>query len=351
MSCEKKKWCGMAFSMSNRVENSVSAFQRDVCGALRFKEEVFTGGSGTGAQVVDPLASQGSLVLAQEGKVLLAVNAGSNTVSSFRIERHCLELIGSVPSGGINPVSIAVHGNLVYVVNAGRGELAASLSGFFLNHDGSLTPIAGSTTPLGPASALPACAVFSPDGRFLVVSLRGANQLLTFRVLPGGILSTPVVTVSSGAGPFGMAFTRHGVLLVSEVGPNALSSYRVLDSGALEVISASVPTNQGATCWVSVTPDGRFAYTSNASTGTISLFRVDRNGELTLIESVPSTPLMNGGPIDSAIDPCGEFLYVLNGALGSISVFLIECEGHPQLIQIYENTSLPTVGAQGIAVS
>jgi 6-phosphogluconolactonase (cycloisomerase 2 family) len=60
--------------------------------------------------------------------------------------------------------------------------------------------------------------------------------------------------------------------------------------------------------------------------------------------------MMNGGPIDSAIDPCGEFLYVLNGARGSISAFLIEREGHPALIQIYENTLLPTVGAQGIAV-
>lgn len=351
MSCENKKWCGMAFAMSNRVENSVSAFQRDVCGALRFKEQVLTGGSGTGAAVVDPLASQGSLVLAREGKILLAVNAGNNTVSSFRIERHCVELVGTVPSGGVNPVSIAVHENLVYVVNAGRGALAANLSGFFLNQDGTLSPIAGSSTPLGPASAQPADAEFSPDGRFLVVSLRGLNQLVTYRVMPGGILSSPVITVSSGTGPFGMAFTRHGILLVSEVGPNALSSYRVLDSGALEVISASVPNNQRATCWVSVTPDGRFAYTSNAGTGTISLYRVAKDGSLTLIESVPSTPTMNGAPIDSAIDPCGEFLYVLNGAQGSISVFLIECEGHPVLVQIYENTFLPEVGAQGMAVS
>ena len=351
MSCENKRWRGMAFSMSNRVENSVSVFQRDVCGALRFKEEVLTGGSGTGVAMVDPLASQGSLVVAGEGRFLLAVNAGSSTVSSFRLERKNVEMVSTVPSGGVNPVSIAVNENLVYIANAGHGTLAANLSGFILNADGSLSPIAGSSTPLGPASAQPADAVFSPDGRFLVVSLRGANQLVTYRVMPGGILSSPVITVSNGAGPFGMAFTRHGVLLVSEVGPNALSSYRVLESGALEVISGSVPTNQGATCWVSVTPDGRFAYTSNAGTGTISLFHVARDGVLMLIESVPTTPGMNGAPIDSAIDPCGEFLYVLNGAQGSISVFLIECEGHPVLVQIYENTFLPEVGAQGMAVS
>lgn len=351
MSCENKKWCGLAFSMSNRVENSVSVFQRDLCGALRFKEEVLTGGAGTGAAVVDPLGSQHSLVLAGERKFLLAVNAGSNTVSSFRLTRHGAEQIATVASGGVNPVSIAVYENLVYVVNAGRGALAANLSGFFLNLDGSLSPIANSMAPLGPASALPSDAVFSPDGRFLMVSLRGTSELLTFRVLPGGILSAPVITISSGAGPFGMTFTRRGVLLVSEVGPNALSSYRVLDSGALEVISASVPNNQRATCWVSVTPDGRYAYTSNAGTGTLSLYRVARDGSLTLIESVPSTPTMDGAPLDSAIDPCGRVLYVLNGAKGSISVFLIECDGHPLLVEIYENTDLPEVGAQGMAVT
>lgn len=350
MSCESKKWRGMVFAMSNRVDNSVSVFLRDLCGALRLKNEAGTGGSGTGAQAVDPLASQGALMLAGEGRFLLAVNAGGNTVSNFWLERRCVQLVGSAASGGVNPVSIAAHGNLVYVVNAGLGELAANLSGFALNHDGELAPIAGSAAALGPASVLPACAVFSPDGRFLVVSLRGTNQLLAFRVLPGGILSSPVTTASSGSGPFGMAFTRRGVLLVAEAGVNALSSYRVLNDGALQVISASVPTNQSATCWVSVTPDGRWAYASNTGAGTISLVRVAQNGELTLIESVPSTPLMNGAPIDSAIDPCGEFLYVLNGALGSISVFRIECEGHPALVQIFENTGLPMVGAQGIAV-
>jgi 6-phosphogluconolactonase len=351
MGFNNKKWCGMAFAMSNRVPNSVSAFLRDMCGALNFKEEISTGGNGTGEPIVDPLASQGSLVVGGHGRFLFAVNAGDGTVSSFRLEHGSVSLVSVVPSGGVKPVSIAVHENLVYVVNAGRGALAANLSGFFVNHIGELTPISGSNTPLGAASSLPACAVFSPDGRFLVVSLRGLDQLLTFRVMPGGLLSDSVITVSSGDGPFGMAFTQHGVLLVSEVGPNALSSYRILDDDALEVISASIPTNQGATCWVAVTPDGLWAYTANAGTGTISLFRVGRDGMLTLIESVPTTPSMNGAPIDLAIDPCGDFLYVLNGAQGSISAFRIECDGHPVLVQIFEDTSLPDVGAQGMAVS
>ena len=148
-----------------------------------------------------------------------------------------------------------------------------------------------------------------------------------------------------------MAFRRDGVLLVSEAGPNALSSYRLDLSGALIVISGSVPNGQGATCWVAIRPQGDYAYTSNAATGTVSVYHVDQSGVLTLIESVPTTPRMDGAPIDNAVDPEGRFLYVLNGAQGSISVFDIGCEGHPVLVQIYQNTHLPEVGSQGLAVS
>ena len=341
----------MAFAMSNQIENTVSAFLRGECGELHFREKIMTGGSGTGQAIVDPLGSQGSLALSRGGKLLFAVNAGNNTISSFRLERGRVELVSVVSSGGTRLVSIAVSNSLVYVVNAGSGAIPANLSGFRVDRDGELSPIPGSTTPLGPASVLPSCVVFSPDGLHLVVSLRGINRLVTFQVQPDGLLSNLVTTVSNGAGPFGMVFTKSGVLLVSEVGPNALSSYRLEPSGILTVISGSVHNGQSATCWVSVTPNGSFSYTSNAGSGTISLYRISQQGMLTLIESVPTTPMMNGSPIDSAIDPCGMFLYVLNGSQGSISVFRIDCEGHPVLIQIYQNTNLPEIGAQGIVVN
>ena len=350
MSCGCEKWQGMAFAMTNRLNNGVNVFLRDLCGALRFQDERTTAGAGTGEAVVDPLASQGSLVLGGGGRFVFAVNAGDNTVSSFRMEQGVLTLASVMPSGGVRPVAIAVHGSLVYVANAGDATNRATMNGFFVDQNGVLSPIPGSTALLSMSDPKPACAVFSPDSRWLVVSERGTGFLVAFPVMKNGLLADPTVTVSKGPGPFGMAFTRQSVLLVTEAGPNALSSYRLLNDGALKVISASIPTNQGATCWVSITPNGCWAYTSNAATGTISLFRVARSGVLTLMESVPSTPLLNGAPIDNAIDPCGEFLYVLNGAQGSISAFLLEREGHPTLVQIYENTHLPTVGAQGIAV-
>lgn len=351
MDCRCESHRGMAYAMSNRTENSVSIFARDLYGALHFMEEQVTAGIGTNQAIVDPLGSQGSLVLSKCGRFLFAVNAGNHTVSSFRLRCGCRTPVGVVDSGGIRPVSIAQYGDILYVLNAGDGSAPANLSGFTVCLNGTLAPIPGSTVYLSTANPQPACAVFSPDGRYLVVSEKGTNLLLTFSVRPGGLLTDRVITASNGSVPFGMVFTESGVLLVAEAGPNALSSYEIARDHTLRVISGSVPNNQGATCWVAVTPNGRHAYTSNAATGTISLYRVCENGELTLVESVPTTPRLNGAPIDSAIDACGKYLYVLNGSQGSISVFRIGCEGHPALIQIYENTALPEIGAQGIAVS
>ncbi len=355
MHCDYEKRTGMAFAMSNRRVNSVSAFTRDHCGALSFSDNEKTGGSGTGESIVDPLGSQGSLASAHWGRFLLVVNAGNNTVSIFRVEQGCMTLESVVPSGGVMPISVAVSGNLVYVLNAGDESTRATLAGFRLGKDGQLVRIERCEAALGAevlASAVqPACVVFSPDGEFLVVSLRGVNVLVTFRVNPNGTLSNPVPTLSNGEGPFGMNFAKRDVLLVAEAGANALSSYLLEQDGVLQVISGSVQNNQLATCWVSATPDGRFAYTSNTGTGTISLYRVARDGGLTLEESVPSTPAADGAPIDNAVAPDGRYFYVLNGAEGSISAFVIGCEGHLTLFQIYENTRLPETGAQGLVVT
>jgi 6-phosphogluconolactonase (cycloisomerase 2 family) len=345
-----EKWMGMAVAMSNRVENSVSTFCRDIYGELCFLEERPTRGNGTGVAVVDPLGSQGALVLDQPCRFLFAVNAGNNTISSFRLEPECLTLAGIVPSGGARPVSIAVSGNLLYVVNAGDANTAANVSGFMVGEDGMLQPIPGATAPLSAFNPAPACIVICPGACHIIVSEKATNRLVSYAVLPGGLLGSPVITVSNGSVPFGMVFTKNDVLLVSEAGPNALSSYRHQENGTLTVISGSVLTHQAATCWVSATPDVKNAYTSNAGSSTVSHFRVDDNGSLHLIENVSTTPQRDGGPIDNAVDPNGEFLYVLNGAHGSISTFQIECEGDPELCQIERQTALPAVGAQGLAV-
>lgn len=344
---------GSVYSMTNAAEcNEVVAFSRGFEGKLTRIKAFETGGSGTGIPVVDPLESQGSLVLSQDGRFLFVVNAGSGSISSFRVlESGALSLEDVDSSGGVFPNSLAVFDNLLYATNRGDAEegIPSNVTGFRVDKDGCLRQIPGSTHQLSSPDAQPACVVFAHGGRLLVVSEVNNNVLSVFKVNRDGTLTGPTVTDSSGAGPFGSVFLSNGVLLVSEAGANALSSYKVDKDEELSVISASVPNGQAATCWVSTTRREDFAYTSNTGSGTISTYCLDKRGKLALVRVGYSTRRSIAAPIDSAVSKDGRNFYVLNGNQGSITVFVIKKAGLLLRVQIIQNTGLPTLGAQGLA--
>ena len=168
---------------NNTTANQIMVYDRAWDGTLTFAASYATGGMGGTAAgaTADPLASQGSLVTADHGRVLLAVNAGSNTVSLFRVHGDRLRLKQVISSGGQFPVSIAVHGNLVYVLNAG---LDGSVQGYWLGRD-HLWTIWGSnrTLSLGntnPPDYLhsPGQVGFAPDGRKLVVTTKASTSAI-----------------------------------------------------------------------------------------------------------------------------------------------------------------------------
>lgn len=341
----------MVFSMTNELDNSVVALMRDSIGTLSCPKVYKTGGSGTGSQQVDPLGSQGSIALSSDGQFLFVVNAGSNSISTFHICGWDLTLVSVVPSGGVFPNSLTVNNHNLYVTNSGNPpQIPANVTGFHIESDGHLSIISGSQKPLSSANAQSKCIVSSVFGDKLVVSEGVTNNLSVYEVNRDGSLEGPIVNPSNGIGPFGSAYLNNNLLVVTEVTTNALSSYKVANNGILNVISGSVLNNQSATCWVSVTPNEDYAYTSNSGSGTITRYRINHDGTLTVVESIPSTPNRTGSPIDSAIDRCGQNFYVLNGGEGSISVFEIEEDGHLVLLQIFQDTRLPQIGAQGMAV-
>ncbi|MBU3091694.1 beta-propeller fold lactonase family protein [Clostridium sp. CF011] len=351
MSCNENNCISMVFSMTNEINNSVVAFIRDNMGTLSCPKAFRTGGNGTGLQQVDPLGSQGSIALSSDRKFLFVVNAGSNNISSFRVCQGGLSLIEVVPSGGIFPNSLTINNYNIYVTNAGNPpQSTANVTGFHIDSDGHLSIINGSQRPLSSSDAQPKCIVSRPYNNKLVVSEAVTNNLSVYNVDCNGRLNGPTVTPSNGVGPFGSAYLNNNLLVVSEVGTNALSSYRVMNNGVLDVISGSVLNNQTATCWVSVDPNEHYAYTSNPGSGTITRYRIMNGGTLTVVESIPSTPNRTGSPIDSGIDMYGKNFYVLNGGEGSISVFKIDNNGHLVLLQIYQDTKLPQIGAQGLAI-
>ena len=259
---------GAVYIMSNEVAgNRILIFDRTADGGLAPAGSVPTGGNGTGGG----LGNQGGLVLTENERWLVAVNAGSDSVSVFDVRRRGLHKQSEEPSGGNQPVSVAVHRDLVYVLNAASDSIA----GFELDTHGGLSPIAGSMRHLSSAATGPAQISFTPDGRALVVTEKATNRIVTFSVGRNGLPGAARIYRSNGATPFGFAFGKRDHLLVSEAfggAPNAsaVSSYRISDDGQLGIISASVPTTETAACWVAVTPNGRFAYVTNTASGTVS---------------------------------------------------------------------------------
>jgi len=343
---------GMVYTMTNEATNRIVAFNRLKDGQVTFLGTFETGGSGTNEQTVDPLVSQGSVILSRGNCFLFAVNAASNSISSFKVTPTGeLVLIDVEPSNGVRPNSLAVSQNLLYVTNVGDANNPANVTGFFVANDGQLSPIPGSTSNLSTSNPQPSCIVFSTDGSKLAVSELNTNRISIFNVNANGTLIGPFVNNSSGAGPFGSVFLFSGPLLVTEAGSDALSSYFVNDNGTLNVISPSVLNGQLATCWVAISRNEEFAYTSNAGSGTISIYRVFPNGVLRLAGIVYSTRSQIAAPIDEAVSQDGCNLFVLNGNLGTITEFAIKDEGFTLIpVKIISNPAIPEIGAQGMAV-
>ncbi len=336
---------GDVYVMTNQTSgNAVEVFHRDANGMLTIGGTFPTGGDGLGSGP-DPLGSQNSVILGGDNRLLFAVNAGSNSITDFAVSGDRLIWLSTVPSGGTMPVSVTARGNLVYLVNAGG---TPNISGFTIDpRTNKLVALPGSTQDLpGGAGAAPAQVSFDSTGSVLIVTEKGTNSLDTFTVNGQGI-AQPGVTIPSSAASttaFGFAFGQDDVAIVSDAaGDSALSSYKVGENGDLITVIPAAFDGQAAACWVVVTQDGRFAFTSNTGSGTISSFTVSPGGNLELLNmTAASAPL----PLDMALSGNGQFLYSRNAGNHTISGFLVQADG--SLTPVTSAAGLP-IGAEGIA--
>jgi DNA-binding beta-propeller fold protein YncE len=242
-------------------------------------------------------------------------------------------------------VSVAVNGNLVYVLN----QLGiANITGFIVNDLGALQPIPLSTRELaGGALALPAQVSFTPDGTQLLVTEKGTNTIDIFQLQPDGRTSGPTAQQSSGKTPFGFAIGADGTVVVSEV-ENRLplqgtaSSYRLTGGSSLLPVSPHVPDNQSGACWVAITGD--IAWVTNTGSANISAYQIGAGGSLTLVNPIAGTTGDGTAPIDLAASADGSFLYVLKSATGEIAAFAINGSS---LTPLFTETGLP-LSIQGI---
>jgi 6-phosphogluconolactonase (cycloisomerase 2 family) len=340
------------FVMTNDADdNQVLAFERTPYGTLQNPRKFSTGGRGSGG-TVDPLGSQGSLTLSEDHSLLFATNAGSGTLSVFRVFGARLFFSDRVPTGGSEPNAVAQHGRLVYVLNTAG---SSSVVGYRLA-DGRLTRIDDSQRFLSGNFVNSASLAFTPDGHFLVVTERTTNSIDVFRVQADGRLSAITVNASAGPGAFSVIASRSGALLVTETGAggpasSAMSSYNIAPDGKLLPVTVSIPTLGAANCWNVLTPDGRFMYASNAGTSSIAGFAVAANGALAPIGStIVGINPAGSANLDITISADGHFLYSLNAASGAVGMFAIGNDG--SLVNLGVRGGLPAAaGLNGIAAN
>lgn len=327
---------------NNPAGNAIDAFTRNNDGTLAFHTSYPTGGlggreAGSGS---DPLATQGSLALAADRQLLVAVNAGSNTISVFHVSGPRLHLIQVLSSGGLFPTGLAIHDDLVYALNAGG---AGAVSGFRIE-DGALEPIDGSTRTLGLANATPpfflsspAEAGFTPDGRHLIVTTKINGTVDVFSVGEEGRLSATSVNSAAAPVPFAWIFDRAGELVLNFAGSSSLQTFSVNDNNTITPVGAPVSDTRAALCWV--TPAAGFVYGSNTGTGDVSQFKVLDDGSVVLVDAIAASGI--GGATDSAA--AGGFLYVQSGSSATVHAFRIGRGGELTRVQI---ATVPGGGSQ-----
>jgi 6-phosphogluconolactonase len=314
--------------------NKISAFDRHANGTLTPEpgSPFAAGGAGLGAGT----GSQGSLEKTPDGRFLLAVDAGSNQISVLRIGRDGgLSRVagGAVSSRGLEPVSVAVtkwgRADLVYVANAGDG--GSNYTGFVLTRRGHLRHLSSSTVPIPDGSVL-GDVLFNKTGTHLAGTRVGTGLVDSFNVGRNGLLHAAAGSpfASQGPGPIGSEFspTRPNQLFVSNAhgGPNngTVSAFNVSRGGVLSSIGAGpFADNQTAPCWVEITHNGRYLFTTNTAVPSLSRYSIAHDGSLTLLGNTQLSAVTEAGPVDLRLSPNGKALYVVDGGSLAVTSFAV----------------------------
>jgi 6-phosphogluconolactonase (cycloisomerase 2 family) len=316
---------GKVFTSTNSpTGNELLVYGRAADGSLQLLGREPTQGLGTGGG----LGSQGAVTLSGDGRHVYVVNAGSHTVSTFALAGQRLSLVSVTPSGGLQPVSVAEAEGTVYVLNAGGSGNVAG----FRDAGGTLQPLADGVRSLSGNAVGPAQVGIGRD--VLVVTEKATNRLVTWRLSADGTAGQRAVTPASGITPFGFAIDQRDHLVVSEAfggAPfgSAASSYSFSPRGGATplAVSASVPTQQTAACWVAMTPNGRWAFTGNAGNSSISSYGVASDGRLTLQQPAAGITGPNAGVTDLAVSRDGHALYALAPRGAQIASYAIQRDG------------------------
>lgn len=348
---------GAVFAMTNETAgNEIVVYSRASDGTLtRRARNVRTRGLGIGVDT----DTQGPLRLSADNRFLYAVNPGSDNITVFEVNGTRLRFRQIVYAGD-QPLSLTIHDDLLYVLN---GSVAGNgIRGFRVAADGTLAELPDSFRALSSPIAVPGEVRFSPDGQVLLVPHKTTNVLLTpqnaidaFTVGADGYASAaPIRNASFGLRPFSLAFRDDGKVVVVEsfnAAPDlsAASSYQLNPDGTITIISGSVQNGQTDTCWVVITNDGRFAFTANFGSGTISSYSLAPSGALTLLNGRAAFLGATSQPVDLSLSADGQYLYQLLRGTGAVAAFRIRANGSLRRLGVIVGGLPVADGASGLA--
>jgi 6-phosphogluconolactonase (cycloisomerase 2 family) len=357
---------GAVYTETNdQVANKVMKFDRYADGRIKRRQVIRTGGQGArqpqpgcdppgGCPILD---TSGEVLVTPNGRLVFAVNAGSNTITAFRVTPRGMKRVDQQDSGGVFPESLTIHRNKLYVLN----ENSASIAGFRFSSKGKMKPIAGSVQSLSAgAENLPRQIGFDRTGRMLAVTLFKANTIDTFVLKADGTPNTavPRATIASSSPlPFGFAFDPKNRLVLSQVKSltefGDTSTYGVdPKSGKLTPIDTE-SSQSGAPCWVEITNDGRYVFVVNAAateaggTPTVTRYGLGSGGSLNFL-GLTQPDQGEFVRTDDALSRDSRYLYVLapsviDAGTSHIDQYRVTKSGNLKLIRATPSTLPPSV--------
>jgi 6-phosphogluconolactonase (cycloisomerase 2 family) len=403
----KKTAGGHLYMQTNEVKNAIIHYHWSANGTLTEVERVATGGAGSGelspiyhTNRPNDFEGAASVILTPDRRFLFATNAGDNSVSSFAVNKEGrltlldVERTGNTQGGGAKSVAYDPSSRTLFVVHTFGPDHLRLMS---VDREGKLTPRPErySVNTMDWPNRVPTMAVLSPDGKFLFVGTafdelpsrknpdgslilwiphNGAlhviasnapdpDGIVVFPVGEDGALREPSFYDARGASPFYIAFlhNRPDTFLVGYAVSNGVSVGKVDANGKITVsapvtldTSAGVPSEL---CWLAVSPNDRWVFTTNFGYSDISSYRID--GNVLSIAKDPASPKVPGdgtfrgidgvvssGPSDSWISPDGAYLYQIYGNASKLVGYATQPDGS---LEEVTSVKIPYNSPEGLA--